>query len=249
MLAVFKRELRSYFTSMTGYVFIAAGTAFIGFYFMYVNMANGYPYFSYSLTQAFSAFALITPVITMKSFAEERKNKTDQLLLTYPVKISSIVLGKFFAMLLVFAIPFLISCACPLIIEITGDAHLLSDYVNIFIMILMGSAIVSIGMFVSSQTENQIIAAVVTLVVCLLIFWWDDVISYLPAEAPINAVMIFALIILASVILRNVSGDLFFSLCFGIIASIILAFLYLTPICHLKDLSQAFFPHFLLPQS
>ena len=96
MKAIYKRELRSYFTSMIGCAFAAVLTVIGGVYFMVYNLTSGYPYFSYSLSGVIFAVLITVPVLSMKCFAEERKNKTDQLLLTSPVPLTKIILGKIF---------------------------------------------------------------------------------------------------------------------------------------------------------
>ena len=95
MLAIYKRELKSYFQSMVGCVFVAFLLVFTGIYFVAYNLSAGYPYFSYTLSSIMLVLLVLVPVLTMRSFAEERKSKTDQLLFTSPVKISSIVIGKY----------------------------------------------------------------------------------------------------------------------------------------------------------
>ena len=114
MLAIYKREFKSYFQSMVGCVFVAFLVAFTGIYFTAYNLNAGYPYFSYTLSGSLIVFIVGIPLITMRSFAEERKNKTDQLLLTAPVSLTKIVLGKYLAMISVVAIPNLIFCLFPL---------------------------------------------------------------------------------------------------------------------------------------
>ena len=122
MLAIYKRELRSCFQSMTGPVFVAFLIAFTGIYFMAYNMMSGYPYFSYTLSGSLIVFIVGIPLITMRSFSEERRNKTDQLLLTAPVSLPKVVLGKYLAMATVIAIPNVIFCIFPLIIRSQGTA-------------------------------------------------------------------------------------------------------------------------------
>lgn len=183
MLAVYKRELRSYFCSMTGYIFIAAVMVFTGIYFMANNLAYGYPYFSYTIVNSLLVYIIVVPILTMRSFADERRSKTDQLLLTSPASITSIVLGKYLAMMTVFAIPLAVFCVCPLIISTAGNAYLFSDYMAILCMMVIGMMFVSIGMFISSLTDNQIISAVVSIVVLLIIHMWDSLISFLPTSA------------------------------------------------------------------
>ena len=127
MLAVYKRELKAYFQSMVGCVFIAFLTAFTGIYFMAYNLISGYPYFSYTLSGSLVVFLVGIPLITMRSFSEERKNRTDQLLLTAPVSLGKVVMGKYLAMVTVIAIPNLIFCLYPLIIMSQGNAYPLVD--------------------------------------------------------------------------------------------------------------------------
>lgn len=113
MKAVYKKELKAYFQSIIGCVFIAFLIAFTGIYFMAYNMTTGYPYFSYTLSGSLIVFIVGIPLITMRSFAEERKNKTDQILLTAPVSLWKVVVGKYLAMVTVIAIPNLIFCIFP----------------------------------------------------------------------------------------------------------------------------------------
>ena len=158
MWAIYKRELMSYFRSMIGCIFIAFLVAFTGIYFTGYNLTAGYPYFSYTLSGSLIVFLVGIPLITMKSFSEERKNKTDQLLLTAPVSLTKIVLGKYMAMVTVVAIPNVIFCLFPLMIKMNGTAYLKVDYLSILVFFLLGCVYVSLGMFLSALTESQIIA-------------------------------------------------------------------------------------------
>ena len=132
MKAIYKRELKSYFDSMIGYVFIAFLVAMNGIYFLYYNLLIGYPYYSYVLGAMEFIILMAIPVLTMKCLSDERRSKTDQLLLTSPVSLPKIILGKFLAMETVFAIPMLIFCLCPMIIQSNGTAYLKEDYASIF---------------------------------------------------------------------------------------------------------------------
>ena len=180
MKAIYKRELKSYFQSMIGYAFIAFMMLFVGIYFTAYNLNAGYPYFSYVLSSTLFIFMIAVPVLTMKSFAEERKSKTDQLLLTAPVSVTGIVLGKFFAMVTVFFIPVALSCVYPLIIKVQGTAYLKVDYAAILVYFAIGCVYIAIGMFLSSLTESQIIAAVSTFAVLLVFNMWSGLIGLLP---------------------------------------------------------------------
>lgn len=133
----------------------------------------------------------------MKSFAEDRKNKTDQLLLTSPVSLVEIVLGKYLAMVTVFAIPCVIYCIFPLIIKLQGTAHFLVDYSSILAFFLLGCVFIAIGMFLSSLTESPVIAAITTCAALFFFYLLDNLLQYFPSSAISNLVIwiiIFALI-------------------------------------------------------
>lgn len=183
MLAIYKRELKSYFHSMTGCVFIAFLVMFTGIYFMAYNLNAGYPYFSYTLSGSLIVFLVGIPLLTMRSFSEERKTKTDQLLLTAPVSLTKVVLGKYFAMVTVLAVPNVIFCLFPLLIKLQGTAYLLVDYSSIAVFFLLGCVYLAIRMFMSSLTESQIIAFISTFGILLLLYLWDGILSFLPGSA------------------------------------------------------------------
>ena len=183
MLAIYKRELRSYFQSMVGCVFIAFLMVFTGIYFVAYNLTAGYPYFSYTLSGSLIVFIVGIPLITMRSFSEERKNSTDQLLLTAPVSQGKAVMGKYLAMVTVIAIPNVIFCIYPLIIKSQGTAYLTVDYISIFVFFLLGCVYAAIGMFISSLTESQIIAFISTFGILLVLYLWDGILSMLPSSA------------------------------------------------------------------
>ena len=183
MLAIYKRELKSYFHSMTGCVFIAFLVMFTGIYFMAYNLNAGSPYFSYTLSGSLIVFLVGIPLLTMRSFSEERKTKTDQLLLTASVSLTKVVLGKYFAMVTVLAVPNVIFCLFPLLIKLQGTAYLLVDYSSIAVFFLLGCVYLAIGMFMSSLTESQIIAFISTFGILLLLYLWDGILSFLPSSA------------------------------------------------------------------
>ena len=210
MAAIYKRELKSYFQCMTGYVFIAFLVLFVGIYFMAYNLMSGYPYFSYTLSGMVTIVMIGIPVLTMRSFADDRKTKTDQLLLTAPVSVPKMVLAKYLSMVTVFAVPVLISCLCPLIIKMNGTAYLKTDYASILAFFLLGCVYIAIGMFISSTTESQIIAAVGTFGVILLLLLWPSLVNFLPTSASGSLVGFLLLWTLCVVILHRVT---FWRLC------------------------------------
>ena len=187
MKAVYKRELRSYFNSMVGYVFIAILLFVVGLYFLGNNLMGGYPKFSVTLSSVLIVFMVAIPILTMKSMADERRSRTDQMLLTYPVSLVSVVMGKYLAMVTVLAIPMVLFCLCPVIISANGTAYFAGDYASILAFFLMGCVFIAVGMFISSLTESQIIAAVGTFAALLLVYLWGDVATFFPE--PVSTIL------------------------------------------------------------
>lgn len=207
MLAIYKRELKSYFQSMTGPVFVAFLIAFTGIYFMAYNMTAGYPYFSYTLSGSLIVFLVGVPLITMRSFSEERKNKTDQMLLTAPVSLGKVVLGKYLAMATVIAMPNIVFCVFPLIIKSQGTAYLTVDYISIGVFFLLGCVYAAIGMFLSALTESQIIAFISTFGILLVLYLWDGILSMLPSSAVSGLVGVLILITVAAFYVWHMTGN------------------------------------------
>lgn len=162
MWAIYKRELKSYFRSFIGLLFVAVTLFFIGLYYTVYNLLNGYPYFAYTISSVIFLFMLSVPVLTMRILAEEKRSKTDQLILTAPVSVGGIVLGKYLALLTIFLIPTAISCIYPLIMAGFGSVPLGEAYLSILAFFLFGAAAIAIGVFISSLTESQVIAAVLS---------------------------------------------------------------------------------------
>lgn len=162
MLAIFKREFKSLFWNITGWLFIGITLALFGLYFFVYNLSYGYPYISYSLSAIAFLFMVTVPILTMRVLAEEKHAKTDQLLLTAPISVGKIVLGKFLALALVYTICIGVICVAPLVLMVFGEVPLAETYVGILGFWLYGLATIAIGTFVSSLTESQVISAVVS---------------------------------------------------------------------------------------
>ena len=207
MIAIYKREFRAYYHSMIGWVFTAAMLVVVGIYFMAFNMYQGYVYFSYSLASASNMLMLLVPVLTMRSMSEERASRTDQLLLTAPVSVGGIVVGKFLATMTVFAAPLILLSVCPLIIRSYGNSALLADYGSMLAFLLLGGVMISIGMFISSLTESQLIAAVGTFAALLIMNLWDGLVSFLPDSASGSLMSITVILGLVCLALHALSGN------------------------------------------
>ena len=140
MFAVLKREFRSYFQNVIGWLFVAALMALFGLYFYVYNLRQGYPYLYYTLSAITIIFMIAVPILTMRSFAEDRKNKTDQLMLTAPVPVAKVVLGKYLAMLAVFTVDIAVFCVTPLILRAFGTIPMGESYIAILAFWLYGAA-------------------------------------------------------------------------------------------------------------
>jgi len=200
MTAIYKRELRSYLTSMIGYLFIFFILLLTGIYFSAYQLDAAYPKFEYTLSALTFVFLISVPILTMKILAEERKQKTDQLLLTAPVSVGKIVMGKYLALITVFAIPMAIICLYPLVMSKFGTVSLGTAYTAILGFFLLGCANLAVGVFVSSLTESQVIAAVLTFVLLFAFYMMNGISSFF-SEGALSTCITFGLLILAAAII------------------------------------------------
>lgn len=194
MRAIYKKELKSYFTSMMGYVFVAFVLVVVGIYFAAYNL-NAYPLIGYTLYNVTFLFLILVPILTMRSLSEEQRNKTDQLLYTSPVSLLSIVAGKFLALASVFGIPVLIICLYPQILKQYGNVDMGMSYLAIFGFFLLGCSYIAIGLFVSSITESQIIAAVISFVVLMASYLMAGIASFFSNTA-VTSLIAFSVLFL-----------------------------------------------------
>ena len=199
MTAVYKRELRSYLTSMIGYLFMFFILLLTGIYFSAYQLTSAYPKFEYTLSALTFVFLISVPILTMRVLAEERKQKTDQLLLTAPVSVEKIVLGKYLALVTIFAIPMLIVCLYPLLMSKFGTVSFGAAYTAILGFFLLGCANLAIGVFISSLTESQVIAAVLTFVFLFAFYMMNGISSFF-SEGSLSTCVTFGLLILAAAI-------------------------------------------------
>lgn len=164
MTAIYKRELRAFFHSFIGWLYVAVMLAVMGIYFYLTNILVGYPTISYMLQMAVFLIVFTIPILTMRSLAEERKNKTDQLILTAPISVGKIVIGKYLALVTVFAVPLMFVALAPAILMHVGEFQVGLSYTSLLGFFLYGCLGLAVGLFVSSLTESVVIAAVITLV-------------------------------------------------------------------------------------
>lgn len=228
MTAVLKHELRNYFHSFTAYVFGAFLLAIVGFGSMLYNLQAAVSNFEYVLSFGSIVFVVIVPILTMRVIAEERRQKTDQLLYSLPITTTQVVLGKYAALLVVYLIPLGIISLYPLIFAQFGDVYLPTSYGSLFAIFIMGAALIAVGIFISSLTDNQGLAAGISIAVILFNYYSVSLSEYVSSTA-FGSLLALAVIILAlGAIVRYLTrNELFaFGVCIALFA--LVAVIYLT---------------------
>lgn len=183
MTAIFRHEMRRAFQSLPAYLFCAFFLIFVGIGAVYYNIQAAVANFEYVLQFVCIGMAVLIPVLTMRSLAEERRQKTDQLLYSLPLKTTDIVLGKYLALAVVFLLPVCIIAVYPLVFSQYGEVYLPSAYGSFFAFFLMGAALIAVGLFLSSLTENQGIAAGISIAVMLFNYYSVSLAEQVSASA------------------------------------------------------------------
>lgn len=207
MTAVLKHELRNYFHTLTAYVFGAFLLAFIGLGATLYNLQAAVSNFEFVLSFGSLVFVVIVPILTTRVIAEEKKQRTDQLLYSLPITTTEVVLGKYLALLVVYLIPLAVVFVYPLIFARYGDVYLLTSYGSIFAFFVLGAALIALGVFISSLTDNQGFAAGIGIAVILFNYYsasLSEYVSSTPAGALIAA---FALVIVLGVVIRHLTKN------------------------------------------
>ncbi len=183
MGAVFKREIKAYMNNVYGYLFMAILLMFCGAVIFVKNLLEGSPNIEYALFYGKYVLILLIPVLCMRSMSEDKRNKTDLFYLTLPMPTASVVLGKYFALLTVYAIPCGILSLYPLVFGLFGTVNFLSAYMAVLHFFLLGAALIAICLFLSSLTENLVISAVLGILVLVVLFFLPTVASVYPTTA------------------------------------------------------------------
>ena len=227
MIAVCKHELRGYFHSLTAYVFGAFLLAVVGVGAMLYNLQAAVSNFEYVLSFSSLVFVVIVPILTMRVLAEERRQKTDQLLYSLPITTTQVVLGKYLALLAVYLIPLAVICVYPLIFAQFGEVYLPTSYGSIFAFFLMGAALLAVGVFISSLTDNQGFAAGISIAVILLNYYSVSLAEYVSATAFGSLLALYVLVLILGGIVRYLTKNeaLAFGVCLALIVALAAAFL------------------------
>lgn len=206
MMAVLQHELKSYFHTLTAYVFGAFLLCFVGIGAMMYNLNAAVSNFEYVLSFGSMVFVVIVPILTMRVIAEERRQKTDQLLYSLPISTTQVVLGKYLALLAVYLVPLCIISVYPLIFSRYGEVYLPTSYGSILAFFVLGAALIAVGVFISSLTDNQGLAAGIGIALILFNYFSVSLAEYVSSTAMGSMLVLCVLAVALGFIVRAVTG-------------------------------------------
>lgn len=206
MIAVLQHELKSYFHTLTAYVFGAFLLCFVGIGAMMYNLNAAVSNFEYVLSFGSMVFVVIVPILTMRVIAEERRQKTDQLLYSLPISTTQVVLGKYLALLAVYLVPLCIISVYPLIFSRYGEVYLPTSYGSILAFFVLGAALIAVGVFISSLTDNQGLAAGIGIALILFNYFSVSLAEYVSSTAMGSMLVLCVLAVALGFIVRAVTG-------------------------------------------
>ena len=207
MGAIVRHELRNYFHSLTAYVFGAFLLAVVGLGSVLYNLQAAVSNFEFVLSFASIIFVVIVPILTMRTLAEERRQRTDQLLYSLPITTTQVVLGKYFALLVVYLIPLAVVSLYPLLFSQFGEVYLPTSYGSLFAFFMMGAALLAVGMFLSSLTDNQGFAAGIGIAAILLNYYSVSLAEYTSSTAMGSLIALYVIALLLGVVIHNLTRN------------------------------------------
>ena len=226
MGAIFRHELRNYFHSLTAYVFGAFLLAVVGLGSVLYNLQAAVSNFEFVLSFASIIFVVIVPILTMRTLAEERRQRTDQLLYSLPITTTQVVLGKYLALLVVYLIPLAVISLYPLLFSQFGDVYLPTSYGSLFAFFMMGAALLAVGMFLSPLTDNQGFAAGIGIAAILLNYYSVSLAEYTSSTAMGSLIALYVIALLLGVVIRGLTRNenLAYGVTFALIAALSVAY-------------------------
>ena len=226
MGAIFRHELRNYFHSLTAYVFGAFLLAVVGLGSVLYNLQAAVSNFEFVLSFASIIFVVIVPILTMRTLAEERRQRTDQLLYSLPITTTQVVLGKYLALLVVYLIPLAVISLYPLLFSQFGDVYLPTSYGSLFAFFMRGAALLAVGMFLSSLTDNQGFAAGIGIAAILLNYYSVSLAEYTSSTAMGSLIALYVIALLLGVVIRGLTRNenLAYGVTFALIAALSVAY-------------------------
>lgn len=222
MIAVYRKEMRGYFTTLTGYMLMALYLLFAGIFVTVYNLYDGTPSIEVSYSEIVIILLIIIPLLTMRSIAEERHQKTSLLLSSLPITTADYIIGKYLAMLTLLALPILLVFCYSAVLSFYGEIRLLSAVLSTLALFLVAAALTAIGLFLSSLTDNSLVAGGLTFGVLLLIYFLPTLILLLPSTALGSLLVFTVLIILLALLLCKLTASLNIALIAGLLAETVL---------------------------
>lgn len=226
MMAIFRRELGAYYRGILGYLFAAFLLIFAGIYTMAYNLSGSYANFEYVLDSISFIYLIAVPILSMRSVAEEKRQKTDLLLYSLPIRLSGVILGKYLAMLAALALPCALMALYPLILAQFGAVNFATAYGALFAFFLLGACLLSMGLFISSVTESQVASAVITLVVMLLFYLMNGLASFVPSAADASLIALCALVLIAAALIWRLTRNPLFAIACALLGTLALYLRY-----------------------
>ena len=211
-----------YFRSLTAYVFGAFLLVFVGLGAMLYNIQAAVSNFEFVLSFSSLGFTIIVPILTMRVIAEEKKQKTDQLLYSLPITTTQVINGKYLALLILYLIPLCIISVYPLIFSQFGDVYLLTSYGSIVAFFLLGAALIAVGVFISSLTDNQGFAAGIGVAVILLNYYSVTLSEYVSSTAMGSVITMLVIALILGAVIHHLTGNenFAFGICILLIAAV-----------------------------
>lgn len=227
MLSIFKKELKTYFNTITGYGFLGFFVLITGYFFISQNIISATANYNETLAGSMIMFLILVPVITMRLFAEEARQKTDQLLFSSPIKITDIVVGKFLAAVVLFLVGLTITLVFPITLSRFGEIDWGMTLIGFLGYFMMGACLISVGLFISVLTDNQIVAAAATFAVVFLLLMMDNISSSAPISVAASLIFVTILILVIAFILYNSTKNISVAGIFVLLGFVITGGLYL----------------------
>ena len=226
MISIFKREIKAYFVTPMGCLYMGLFLLITGIYFTFSNLFSQSSYYSNFLGSILFIYLFAIPLLTMRLFSEERRQKTDQLLLTSPVSITQIVCGKFLAALFLYALTLIVTILYAVIIAIYGDLMVWETLGSYIGFLFLGACYISIGVFISASTENQLTAALVTFFTLFVVWLIDPISQMVPSDALAGVISAAALAFIVVLFLFINTRNWFITLVVAVLSAAVILFLY-----------------------
>ena len=209
MTAVFRHEMRLLFAGLTAYVYGMFSLLAVAIYMMYYNLSMGYANFEYALAGASFALLIMIPILTMRVIAEEKKQKTDQLLYSLPVSTTQVVVGKFLALLLTSVIPLVFVVAYPVVLKQYGSLYLPTAWGALAGYMMLTASLLAIGIFISSLTESQPMAAGICFAAMVLNYYMVTLAQYATSSAFGSLVALIVMEFILALLINHMTGNSF----------------------------------------